>query len=182
MNKLTLCALTSVAIAGIAVPASAKPSGPKDRPARPALTKPAKAKPVAAAVQDCAADGDLDRVYAPGQLRRALRNFPADVGTYTDCQDVLRYALAAGPVVPVKRGTARLRATCAGAAYDVTISVDGATIGTATVPSCTRGARIVRVPVTVTRAKVRHHRLATVVAKPGGKTLQFVIRLTGHKF
>jgi hypothetical protein len=182
MNKLHTGALTILAVAGLAVPASARthPADSHGSKSKPVQVK--KVKPVPAAVQDCAADGDLDRVYAPGLLRRALRNFPADVGTYTDCQDVLRYAMAAGPVLPVNKRTARLRAKCTGATYDVSIAVDGTTIGTATVPACKRGAKIVRVPVTVTRAKVRRHRLATVVAKPDGKTLQFVIRLAGHKF
>ncbi|MCW3014069.1 MAG: hypothetical protein JWO02_1161 [Solirubrobacterales bacterium] len=177
MTKLTLLALSTVALVAIASPASAKKNEASSKGPS------AKTKPLPAAVKDCAADGDLDRVYSPGALLNALKRFPADVGTYTDCADVLRFARSAGPVLPVGKTTARLRARCVGSAYGVTISVKGTTVGTATVPSCkSGGTKLVRVPVTTSGAKkTKRHDLATVVAKPDGKTLRFVVRLSGRK-
>jgi hypothetical protein len=180
MNKLSLCTLSAIG----AVAAVAPASGLAKTPAHHAAPK---VKPVPAAVKDCAADGDLDKVYSPGALTLALKRMPTDVGEYTQCPDVLRAARAAVPVLPVtkKHATrvARLRARCAGAAYSVTIAVKGTTVGTATVPACKKGrTKLVRVPVTSTGfVKARHHALATVVEKPGAETLQFVVRLSGHK-
>lgn len=191
MNRITLSAIATAALLAIAAaPATAKRDDHPSRGDKPtAKTSPSdtskgksKTKPVSAAIKDCAADGDLDAVYSPGALTRALKRLPADVGTYTDCPDVLRFARTAGPVVPLSRTSARLRAQCTGSAYEVTISVAGTEIGSATVPACKRRAKIVRVPLSVAQAKKQGRRrpLATIVAKPDGKTLQFVARLTGR--
>lgn len=144
---------------------------------------PAKVSPSAAAIKDCAADGDLDAVYSPGALTIALRRMPTDLGAYTDCGDVLRFARTAGPSLPASKRSVRLRARCTGAAYEVTVAVGGTTLGTATVPACTRAAKVVRVPLSAPLAKQKGKRraLATVVAKPEGRALQFVARLTGRR-
>jgi len=167
MPRSTLSLIAAATLLFAATPALAKKRPPK----------------LPAPVRDCATDGDLDRVYSPGELTRALRNLPSDVATYTNCRDVLRFARAAGPVVPVHKRTARLRSLCTGAAYPVSILVNGTTLGSATVPACRANrTKIVRVPVGRTgQRKARRHSRATIVAKPGGKTIQFVVRLTGRK-
>ncbi len=190
MIKLSLCTITAVAALTVAAPATTAAIG-KGAPAKAPATTSGQAKgtikarprPVPAAIKDCAADGDLDKVYAPGVLKRALKRLPADLGAYTDCPDVLRFAAAAGPVLPVNKRTARLRAKCTGASYGVTIAVGDRAIASATVPACRKGAKIVRITVTPSgAAKAGKRGLATIVATPGGKTLQFVVRLAGRRF
>lgn len=43
--------------------------------------------------RDCRRDGDLDRDYPRGQLRRALRLLPDDLREYTDCESAIEEAL-----------------------------------------------------------------------------------------
>jgi type 1 glutamine amidotransferase len=43
--------------------------------------------------RDCQRDGDLDRTYPRGQLRRALRLLPDDLREYTDCEAAIEDAL-----------------------------------------------------------------------------------------
>jgi len=184
MNLTKLSVLLATAAFVAAAPASAdKPSGKGPSGTAPSTTKKPAKKP-SGPIADCAADGDLDRVYSPGTLQRALRRLPADIGTYTYCPDVLRFARTAGPVLPVTRRFARFRARCTGADYEVTISVGDKLLGTATVKKCrrARGSRIVRIPVgTLGTKKAAKGALATIVAKPGDETLQFVARLAGRR-
>ncbi len=179
--------LLVAALATVAIPVAADAKGKDDHPAKGGskVTKPAKpkkAKPVPAAIKDCAADGDLDAVYSPGALNNALKRFPADVGTYTDCKDLLRFARAAGPVVPVNKRVARVRTLCIGSAYEVSVAKGTKTIGTATTKSCKRHTRVTKVPVTATFSKRKgRESKGTVTVRPGGKTLTFAVRLTGRK-
>lgn len=63
-----------------------------------AQAAPAHAAP-ADVIQDCAADGDLDRSYSLQDLLSAYLTLPADVAAYTDCPDVIARAIgrAGGP-------------------------------------------------------------------------------------
>lgn len=46
-------------------------------------------------ITDCTADGDLDRRYGKGTLRKALLILPSDVDEYTNCRSVITSALNA---------------------------------------------------------------------------------------
>jgi hypothetical protein len=48
-------------------------------------------------IQDCAEDGHLDRHYSNSELQGAERNLPSDLNEYSDCRDVIRGAVVAGP-------------------------------------------------------------------------------------
>lgn len=43
-------------------------------------------------IRDCSQDGDFDRNYSQGDLRRAEQRVPTDVDEYTDCRDVINQA------------------------------------------------------------------------------------------
>jgi hypothetical protein len=47
-------------------------------------------------VLDCTQDGDLDRKYSNGELRRAARELPADQDEYSDCREVITSAITSG--------------------------------------------------------------------------------------
>jgi len=188
VTTIKLAALAAATALTVAAPTAAvgkKPSPKKSPSAKKAPDKKAPSKKYAAAIADCIADGDLDKVYTPGALKKALAKMPTDVGAYTACPDVLRFARSAGPVVPVTKKGARLRARCVDAAYKVTLSVGETTLGSTTVPACKGGrTKIVRVPLTApgTATKgARKKKLVTIVAEPAGMKLQFVARLTGRK-
>lgn len=44
-------------------------------------------------IRDCRYDGDLDRKYSNGDLRKAEDSLPADVDEYTDCREVIAGAV-----------------------------------------------------------------------------------------
>jgi hypothetical protein len=130
------------------------------------------------ALRDCANDGDLDRIYSPPALRRALKAMPTDLANYTDCADVIRAAFAAGPSVRVVRHRAHLRVRCARNAYRARMTVRNGAAGSAKVPACRRGTRVVLVGLgPAGQLAARRHRIATVTLRPNGKVLRFVVRL-----
>ena len=43
---------------------------------------------------DCQDNGRLDKTYASGDYRKALKNMPEDLDEYTDCRDLVRAGLA----------------------------------------------------------------------------------------
>lgn len=182
VTTLKIAALAAATALTVAAPAAA---APKKAPATAPSAKKAPAKKYAAAIADCVADGDLDKVYSPGHLKNALRKMPTDVATYTACNDVLRFARSTGPVIPVNKTTARVKMRCVGSrSYEVTLSVGSRTLGTATVPKCKSGrTKVVRVPVTQTLARKARikKQLVTIVANVGDLEIQYVARLTGHR-
>lgn len=182
-----MISLRAVALAAATVLIAAAPAAaaPKKGPATSPSGKKAPAKKHTGAIADCVADGDLDKVYSPGHLKRALRTMPTDVATYTACNDVLRFARSTGPVVPVNKKTARVKMRCVGSrAYQVTLSVGTRTLGTATVPKCTSGrTKVVRVTVAQTLARKARikKQLVTIVADVGDLEIRYVARLTGQR-
>lgn len=132
----------------------------------------------AGALKDCVADGDLDRVYSPTALRRGLKAMPDDVSAYTNCDDLLRAAFAAGPSIRVVRGHTNLRVRCARRAYTAKLSVRGVRIATGRARACGRVTRVLHLRVgAFGRSSARKHRAAKVVLNPGGKVLRFQVRL-----
>jgi hypothetical protein len=143
----------TLALALLALSAAAVPAGAKGHHApRPP-----------AAVRDCIGDGDLDRPYSRGELRRALRALPSDVAQYTACSDVLRAAYTAGPVLVSHRGRVRIRIRCAGEAFPITLSARGRTIASGDAPACASGTRVAVLTRTSSLRGRRHRHLAVRV-------------------
>ena len=76
-----------------------------------ALPAIAEASP-SAVIRDCAEDGDLDRRYSNGDLKRAQDRLPSDLDEYSDCREVIGGALTGGS----DRGGGRDNAPTTGAA------------------------------------------------------------------
>lgn len=47
-------------------------------------------------IRDCNTDGDLDKQYSNGQLRKALDNLPTDLDEYSNCREILSGAITSG--------------------------------------------------------------------------------------
>lgn len=47
-------------------------------------------------VIDCARDGDLDKSYSNGELRKALDRIPGDLDEYSNCREVIAGAVSGG--------------------------------------------------------------------------------------
>ncbi|MGH2782942.1 MAG: hypothetical protein ACRDLA_16330 [Thermoleophilaceae bacterium] len=47
-------------------------------------------------IGDCARDGDLDKDYSNGELRRALDRIPGDLDEYSNCREVISGAVKSG--------------------------------------------------------------------------------------
>ena len=47
-------------------------------------------------IGDCARDGDLDKSYSNGELKRALDSIPGDLDEYSNCREVISGAIAGG--------------------------------------------------------------------------------------
>ncbi|MFL5845849.1 MAG: hypothetical protein ACJ762_14270 [Solirubrobacteraceae bacterium] len=160
INRIVLVVVASTALLSSALPAGATPNSG------------------AGALKDCVSDGDLDRIYSPTALRRGLKAMPTDVSAYTDCDDLLRAAFAAGPSIRVVRGHTNLRVRCARSAYTAKVSVRGVRIATGRSRSCKRVTHVLRLKVNAFgRSSARKNRSAKVVLNPGGKTLRFFVRL-----
>jgi hypothetical protein len=136
----------------------------------------------AGALRDCVRDGDLDRVYSPVALRRGLKAMPVDVARYSNCDQLLRAAFAAGPSIRVRhrRGTMRMR--CSKARYEARLAVRGSRIATFKVRPCKRVTRVVRFRVTAFgQSSARKRRVAKVTLRPGANQLRFLVRLRARR-
>lgn len=47
-------------------------------------------------ISDCNTDGDLDKQYTNGQLRKAIENLPTDLDEYSNCREILSGAITSG--------------------------------------------------------------------------------------
>ena len=47
-------------------------------------------------ITDCNTDGDLDKNYTNGQLRKAIENLPTDLDEYSNCREILSGAITSG--------------------------------------------------------------------------------------
>ena len=47
-------------------------------------------------LEDCAADGQLNRTYSQAEYKKALQDIPADLDEYTDCRALIRRARLRG--------------------------------------------------------------------------------------
>jgi hypothetical protein len=51
---------------------------------------------MAGPISDCSSDGDLDKKYSNGQLRRAIETLPTDLDEYSNCREILSGAITSG--------------------------------------------------------------------------------------
>ena len=60
---------------------------------------------MAGPISDCSNDGDLDKKYSNGELRRALDSLPTDLDEYSNCREIINGAITSGSDKGGKRPT-----------------------------------------------------------------------------
>ena len=131
-------------------------------------------------IRDCEADGELDRQHPPGDLARALRALPSDVGEYTTCrQGIIRQQRIYLPV-RVGRHFAVVRVHCSSTRpARVTLLYRGRSLGTRAF-RCRAGRQLrpsIRLSAAgrrLARARARRIRLVFALGRTGDSyTLEF---------